>query len=88
MDSLSITIPGYTHNLCLHGHPEAGQVWTFHGHPAVSLILGDRIEGTAQSRPGLVISTVAELDELAAVIAVLRARLAACEQPPVLTEVA
>jgi len=73
--TVRVTMPGYTHNFALHGHPEAGEVYQLQGRPAVSLILGNRING-ASDRPGLVVTSLGELDELAAAIVAVRARLA------------
>jgi hypothetical protein len=69
-----LSLPGAYSNFELHGRPEASQVYIDeHGHEAVDLILGDRVEGTATGRPRLTVGTLAEIDDLEAVVQEARA---------------
>jgi hypothetical protein len=68
---VALTAPGLCHNLPLDGHPAAGDASLLNGRPVIALYLGT----VAGRRVELDITTLAELDELAAEVRLARDRL-------------
>lgn len=75
--TMRVTLPGYTHYFPLTGQPAVRETYLRSGHPAVDIVLGDHIDGTAPgSVPELTVESIAELDALEAAVRRAREQLA------------